>query len=212
MEVIGFSDTSPASMVLQYLRRHGQVTIKELEQVLGVSTTAVREHLYHLQSQGLLAATTMRYGPGRPRLVYRLTEKAQKLFPKHYDLLINLLLQEIATEEGIGRVEHFLERVGNRLASEYTDHINSEDIQDRLTELRTMLEDQGIPTEIEPSGTTITIYSCPYFDVAQEHAQVCDMDRQMLEQVIGEKLVQEHSIRDGHHHCCFNIGDIEEEW
>ncbi len=210
MEVLGFPDTSPASIVLQHIRRHGKVTIKELEHVLGVSTTAVREHLYHLQSQGLLDTTSVRYGPGRPRLVYTLTDKAQKLFPNHYDLLINLLLQEIASEEGMGRVEHLLERVSTRLANEYADRVRGEDIQSRLGDLRTMLEDTGIPAEVPPTGDSINIYACPFHDVAQEHAEVCTMERQMIEQVLGQEVVQAHSIRDGHHTCCFNLGEKTE--
>ncbi len=210
MEVIGFPSTSPASLILQHLGRQGQTTIKELEGVLGVSTTAVREHLAHLQSQGLIATSTVRYGPGRPRLLYTLTDKAQRLFPKHYDLLINLLLHEIAASDGISKVEQLLERVSTRLASDYTDRIRSEDIHVRLHELRHMLEDQGIPSDVQPEGTGLRILSCPFFGVAQEHAEVCAMERQMIEQVLGEKVQQEHSIRDGHHHCCFFVREPDE--
>jgi len=211
MEVIGFSTTSPASIVLQYIRRHGQATIKELEEVLGVSTTAVREHLAHLQSQGLLATSTVRYGPGRPKLVYALTDKAQKLFPKHYDLLINLLLQEISSEEGMQKVEQLLERVSVRIAHEYLEHVSGTDIEARLKELRTTLEKQGIPSEVQPSGDGIRIFSCPYLEVIQEHAEVCTMERQAFEQILGERMVQEHSIREGHFHCCFNVENWEDQ-
>lgn len=211
MEVIGLQDTSPASIVLQYIRRHGQATIKDLERVLEVSTTAVREHLAHLQSYGLLATSTLRYGPGRPRLVYTLTDKAQRLFPKNYDLLIHLLLQELSSEGGMERVEQLLERVSSRLANEYAERISATEREERLKELRVSLESQGIPSEVQPSGDGITIFSCPYFDVAQEHAEVCTMDRQMLERVLGEKMIQAHSIREGHHHCRFNVHDKEQE-
>lgn len=208
MEVMGFPDTSPASIVLQHLRRHGQSTIKELEGVLGVSTTAVREHLIHLQSYGLVSTSTLRYGPGRPRIIYTLTDKAQKLFPKQYDLLINLLLQEIGAEDGREKVERLLERVSMRLAHEYTERINGVGIHVRLTELHTMLEDQGIPAEVQPSGGGIRIFSCPYLDVAHEHVEVCTMERHMIEHVLGEKVVQEQSMRDGHNHCCFSINNM----
>lgn len=213
MEVLGFSSTSPANMVLQHLRRHGQATIKELEGVLGVSTTAVREHLAHLQSHSLVTSNTVRYGPGRPRLVYTLTEKAQRLFPKHYDLLINLLLQEIATQEGLAKVEHLLQRISTRLAQEYSDRMNANDIEERLTELRRCLESQGIASDVQPSGDGIRIFSCPYLDVANEHNEVCEMEKNMLEQILGKKVVQEHSILAGDHHCCFHVnsGDKEEE-
>jgi predicted ArsR family transcriptional regulator len=205
MEVIGFRDSSPASIILQHIQRQGKTTIKELEEVLGVSTTAVREHLAHLQASGLIATSTMRYGPGRPRLVYTLTAKAQGLFPKHYDLLIHLMLQELAAEGGIEKVEQLLERVGARLANEYADRVSSTDIRVRLDELQQTLEAKGIPAEVDTheEESTIHIHSCPYFDVAREHGEVCTMERQMFEQVLGEEVQLERSIREGHHHCSF---------
>lgn len=205
MEIIGFPSASPAGIILQHLQRHGQATIKELEDVLGVSTTAVREHLAHLQAHNLVAISTVRYGPGRPRFVYTLTHKAQSLFPKQYDLLINLLLNEIAAEGGTEQVDLLLERVSKRLAEEYADRISGVDVQARLVELRAMLESRGIPAEVQQSGAGIHIFACPYFDVAQEHAEVCTMERQMIEQVVGQKMTLEQSIREGHHRCRFVV-------
>ncbi len=205
MQTIGFPVSNSASLILNYLQRHGQATIKQLEDVLGVSTTAVREHLAHLQAENLVAITTVRNGPGRPCFVYKLTKKAQSLFPKQYDLLINLLLQEIATEGGTEQVDFLLERVSKRLAEAYADRISGIDVQERLVELRKMLEARGIPAEVRPSGDALHIFACPYFDVAQEHAAVCTMERHMLEQVVGKKMHLEDSIRDGHHHCRFVI-------
>lgn len=205
MEIIGFRDTSPARLILEHIQRQGQATIKELEDVLGVSTTAVREHLSHLYANGLVTSHSVRHGPGRPRLVYTLTDKAHGLFPKQYELLINLLLQEIAAEEGAQRVEQLLERVGTRLAHEYAERMNEDDIKVRMDELRTMLETRGIPAELHPSGEGIKILSCPFLDVAQEHSEVCAMEQQMIEQVLGEEVILDHSIRDGHYHCCFHL-------
>lgn len=204
-EMIGFPISSSASLILQHLQRHGQATIKELEEVLGVSTTAVREHLAHLQVENLVATSTVRRGPGRPRLVYTLTDKAQSLFPKQYDLLINLLLKEIAAVGGTEQVDLLLERVGKRLASEYSNRISSSEIQDRLVELRALLEARGIPAEVHQSGDGLHIFACPYFDVAQEHGEVCAMERQMLEEVLGGQVRLEHSIREGHQRCRFVI-------
>lgn len=205
MTVPGFPVTSPAGIILQHLQRHGQATIKELEDVLGVSTTAVREHLSHLQAEGLLAVSPVRNGPGRPRFVYSLTDKAQGLFPKQYDQLITMLLREIIAVEGSEKVDLLLERVSKRLASEYADQINGDDLRERLDALRTMLEARGIPAEVQQSGDGIQIFACPYLDVAQEHPAVCRMERQMLEDVLGEKISLEGSIREGHRNCRFVI-------
>ncbi len=205
MEVLGFRPSSAAGIILKHLRRHGTATIKELEQVLGVSTTAVREHLAQLQLNGLVATSTVRHGPGRPRLVYTLTAKAEDYFPRHYDLLINLILQELSEEGGSEQVDRLLQRVGERLRHAYGEHISAADLQQRLDELRETLEARGVPAEIRADGEGFKILSCPYHEVAQEHAGVCLMEQRMLEQVLGAEVILEESIREGHHHCCFSV-------
>ncbi len=207
MTVIGYPETSPASAILKHLQRHGQATIKELEDALGVSTTAVREQLANLHADGLISTRTMRRGPGRPFYVYSLTDKAHALFPKHYDLLINLLLQELLELEGKDKVDMLMGRVSQRLAQDYADRLNGDDVQARLAELRHLLEARGVPAEVHHTGDGIEIFSCPYHEVAQEHPQVCTMERQMLEQLLGETIVLEGTIRDGHHNCRFIIRD-----
>jgi predicted ArsR family transcriptional regulator len=207
MTFLGFSATSSAGIILHYLQRHGQATIKDLEGELGISTTAVREHLANLQAEGLIATNTARRGPGRPYFVYTLTDKAQSLLPKQYDQLINMLLREIVAVEGEAKVEQLLERVSKRLASQYAGQISGEDIRARLDALRATFEARGIPAEVQQTGDSIKIFSCPYYDVAQEHPAVCAMERQMLEDILGEKINLEGSIREGHHNCRFVISD-----
>ncbi len=207
MEVIGFRDSSPASIILQYIQRQGRATIKELEDVIGVSTTAVREHLAHLQANGLLETSTIRYGPGRPRLVYTLTEKAQNLFPKHYDVLLHAMLQELVAEGGTERVEQLLQRVGLRLAEDYAVQITAEDIETRLQELRYVLERKGVAADVQQPEGRLHVHSCPYFGVAQDHGEVCQMERRMFEHVLGEDVQLEQSIREGHRCCSFALSN-----
>jgi predicted ArsR family transcriptional regulator len=205
MSVQRYSETSPAGTILRHLQRQGQATIKELEEVLGVSTTAVREHLVNLQVDGLIATRSERRGPGRPRLVYALTDKARSQFPKQYDTLIKLVLREIGADEGPAKVEQILARVSQRLADEYSDHIQGVDVKARLAELRTLLESRGVPAEVAPDGDAIRLFACPYYDIAQAHPEVCSMERQMIEYVLGEKVAIGKTIREGHHNCQFVV-------
>src|SRR5690606_28601702 len=116
MAAMLYATDSPAGRILAHLQRHGEATVKELEQVLQVSTTAVREHLTHLQARDLVANKLVRRGPGRPHQAFFLTPVAQELFPKQYDTLINVLLREIAERDGRDQLQLILDAVAVRLA------------------------------------------------------------------------------------------------
>ncbi|WP_448337015.1 helix-turn-helix transcriptional regulator [Chloroflexus aurantiacus] len=203
MDTTRYPSDSPAGIILRYLQRHARATVKELADLIGVSTTAVRDHLVHLQAEGMVEVTSERNGPGRPRLVYSLSEKAQKSFPKQYDRLISTLLRELIELEGEGKVEQLLDRVSQRLASEYADRMAGADVAARLNELRALLEQRGVPAEIDPEGDVLRLFACPYYDVAADYPEVCSMERRMIEYVLGEKLVLEDTIRAGAHNCRF---------
>src|SRR5919206_3923135 len=147
MAVTLFPSESPAGKILAYLQRHGEGTVKALEELLGISTTAVREHLTHLQAKDLIATRLVRQGPGRPHAVYFLTDEAQNLFPKEYDILTNMLLREIASQEGPDRLQVLLDAVGARLAEEYRGQVSGAELPERLAGLRAALERRGIPVE-----------------------------------------------------------------
>ncbi len=60
--------------ILEYLQRHGRATVKELGQVLRLTSTGIRQHLTVLERDGLVVAREERGRVGRPTLVYTLPE------------------------------------------------------------------------------------------------------------------------------------------
>jgi predicted ArsR family transcriptional regulator len=200
-----FTSESPAGKILAYLQRHGEATVKQLEELLGISTTAVREHLTHLEAKDLVTTKLVRRGPGRPHAVYFLTSTAQDLFPKEYDTLSTMLLREIASQEGPDRLQVLLNAVGARLAEEYGGPAAGAALRERLLALCAALERRGIPVELLPEDDSFRLFACPYLDVAQEHAGVCAMERRMVEQVLGEQIVLESTIREGGRSCHFTV-------
>lgn len=88
---------SPLWQVIEYLQRNGSATIKELEDLLGVTTTAVRQHLTTLQVEGYIERRVVHSGVGRPHHAYFTTPKVQELFACQCDDLALTLLQEVFT-------------------------------------------------------------------------------------------------------------------
>jgi predicted ArsR family transcriptional regulator len=84
--------------ILEYLKTHGEATVDDLGQALGnLTAVTVRHHLDVLRKQNLIGPPTIRHrsSPGRPKYIYRLTEKAESLFPKNLNTLADHLLCEL---------------------------------------------------------------------------------------------------------------------
>src|SRR6059036_20272 len=109
--------------ILEYLQRNGRATVKELGQLLGLTSTGIRQHLTVLERDGLVAVREERGRVGRPNLVYSLTDEADAVFPKTYDVLASVLLEEIRATDGNEKLHQLLHNVSERLAAPYKERV-----------------------------------------------------------------------------------------
>ena len=98
---------SPLWQIVEFLQRKGSATIKEIEELLGVTTTAVRQHLTTLQAEGYIERRPVHSGVGRPHHAYFTTAKVQELFACHCDDLALTLLEEVFHLEGESRATRY---------------------------------------------------------------------------------------------------------
>jgi predicted ArsR family transcriptional regulator len=114
-----------------------------------------------------------------------------------------MLLREIATEEGNAGFDRIMARISERMAQQYAIVVNASELAQRLDELRAAMEQQGIPAASDDDS--IAIFACPYYAIIHDHPGVCVMERRMVEQLVGEPIALQNSIRDGHHSCQFVV-------
>jgi DeoR family suf operon transcriptional repressor len=203
---------NPTWLILEHLQKSGSATIKDLEVVLGVTTTAVRQHLNTLQAEGYIERRRVPGGVGRPHYAYALTDKSQELFGCHCDDLALTLLEEVFLLEGSERAQLLLGRVGDRLAKRYSDDVRSTVLQDRVEELAGALYDRGVITDVSKQGDdTIVLhtYNCPYHELAQDHPEICEMDQKMIRQVLGSDVNLSECMMDGHGSCTFVVEGVK---
>ena len=194
--------------ILEYMQRNGSATIKDLEQLLGITTTAVRQHLTTLQMEGYIERKAVNTGVGRPHHTYTVTEQGRNLFACHCDDLALTLLQEVFALEGKERTNILLARVSNRLANRYASSVRSKVLQERVEELAMALHQRGVLADVTTNGQDAIIlhtYNCPYHELAQEHREICEMDKAMLRQVLGSEVALTNCMMDGHHGCSFEV-------
>lgn len=199
---------TPTRHIIEHLQRHGTATVKEMEALLGVTTTAVRQHINTLSAEGYIRRQSVHSGVGRPHHVYAMTDKAQELFGSHYDDLALTLLEEVFNSEGPVRAQLLLDRVGSQLAQRYAGSVRGLGLQQRVTELAGALEGRGVLTDtsVQADGSIVlTAYNCPYHELAQQHREICDMDEKMMRAVLGSDVTLAACIMDGHARCSFVV-------
>lgn len=209
MVTASFQDkSSPTWQIIEYLQRHHSATIKDLEQMLGVTTTAVRQHLRTLQLDGYIDRATVHAGVGRPHHEYVLTDAARGLFGCHCDDLALTMLEEMFEMVGPDRVSTLLDRVSNRLANRYAGSVTAEMLTHRVEQMAGVLNRQGVLTDVvthDEDTIILKTYNCPYHELAQEHRQICDMDQDMLQRVLGSDVSLSACLMDGHGGCSFVV-------
>lgn len=198
---------SPADEVLTILQRSGASTVKELEDRLGVTATAVRQQVSSLLADGYIETQVARAGRGRPKHLYSLTPRGRALFPHHYDEFTNSLLREILVSEGPEKMHDLLGRLGRRIAEQYERQLTGLPPGERAAKLTELLNAKGILTEIkfEPNAIFVHEYTCPYYELARENRAICDMEEAMLTYAVKQPVELVTCTLDGHHGCQFKL-------
>ncbi len=200
-------DKSPAGQILRLLQQQGTLRITDIEAALGVTKTAVRQQLTTLVAEDLVASTTIREKRGRPHAVYRLSEKGQALFAQGYENLALVLLEEVLELAEPDLVRRLLQRVSARLGQQYAEWMQGDMVADRLQGLADRLHERGILSHVDEDEDAflLTEFGCPYYSVARQHREVCEMEVEAMEQALGSEVVLCQSQLDGHHGCQFQV-------
>lgn len=176
--------------ILEIMKRHGEVTVQELSDELGLTSVTVRHHLEILRSEGYISDPEVQRSnrPGRPRYVYHLTSTAADLFPNNYSGLASALLGSIEECMAPGERDVLLQRAAERIADRAGDLPATP--RDRIDSVVTFLNQQGYvsrwePAPDQPNRFMIYVSSCPYYHVSQTRSETCQIDRHMVQLLAG---------------------------
>lgn len=95
----------------------GPKTAGEIAEKLQIQKSAVRIHLESLKILGAVGSQFKIEKMGRPKKVYELTERGRELFPRQYDLFLNLVLDKIADKKGEIEAREIVESIAEDIAS-----------------------------------------------------------------------------------------------
>ncbi len=199
---------STRQQILEYLLRQGRATVKELGNLLGLTSTGIRQHLTVLERDGLVDSREERGRVGRPTLVYSLTEKADALFPKTYDALATVLLEEVRSSQGNQHLHELLHKVAQRMAAPYIERVQGKPLPERVQETARIMEEQGCLVDVRQSEGDeyyIDEFTCPYPKVAQQDRAVCALHVDFVGILAGGDARLTQSLLRGERACSYRI-------
>jgi predicted ArsR family transcriptional regulator len=193
--------------ILDHLRRHGSGSVKELGQLLGLTSTGIRQHLTILERDGLIEAREERGRVGRPALVYTLTPQGDSLYPKKYDALSSMLIEEVKATIGSRGLQGLLRRVAIRFADVYQDRVEGKDLPARIEEVVRIVEEEGclVDTAREDGTYFFHRYTCPFPNVAAAHTGLCSLHGEFMRRLLQADVHLTSCIVQGDRCCTYEI-------
>ena len=98
--MMAVTGTSQQEVLSGLLERKSGATLDELVSAVGLSRTAVNQHLIALERDGYVRKAAPRKTGGRPQHIYVLTEEGTNLFPKQYSWFSKLLIETLRERVG----------------------------------------------------------------------------------------------------------------
>lgn len=196
--------------ILEYLlTRPKGATVDELVNVVGVTKTAVKEHILKIEHLGLITYKDSKGSVGRPSRSYLLSPEGHDAFPKQYSWLSNGLLELLAEDLGPDMVSRIMKDLGNKVATSMENRFKNKSPVELLTEISKALNELGYRSYLKQSdlrkGAILEATNCVYHSVAIKHPELCQFDVQFIERASGMKVKLESCIARGADTCRFCI-------
>jgi predicted ArsR family transcriptional regulator len=200
--------------VLALVKREGPVSADGLARKLGITAMAVRQHLYALSDEGLVAHEEEMRGRGRPVKLWRTTEKANANFADmHSQLAAELIGQMRKTfgEEGLDRI--IAARTAEQERAYKSELASKSTLRARLHALAKIRTREGYMAEVrrDPDiGALLLVENhCPVCAAARVCTGLCREEIALFERVLGKGVRVERltHILAGAGRCTYRISE-----
>jgi len=193
--------------IIENLRSHGELTVAELADEIGISPASVRHHLTALQAQGWAHSQEVRQNVGRPHLSYSLTEAAQEHFPARYIRLSDRLLDEMKARLPPETISQIFTDMASGIAASHSRAIVGKSLEEKLPILVDLLGAEGFMAEWDRVGERyrLTQNNCPYFRIGRRHPEVCLIDQTLISEFLSLPVQKGSCLLDGDARCTFTF-------
>lgn len=191
------------------LRNKSGASIDELARALGVTRTAVRQHLAALGRDSFVARGAERATGGRPEQLFVLTPARREAFPRHYSWFARLLVDTIAKEHGAAGLRVRLGRIAAGVVAEMRQRPAPKETRRQKVENASRLLDEldyDAHAGADIAGApTIEADNCVFHELAMKNPEVCRFDLSLLSGLTGSKVDLTECMARGGHVCRFRF-------
>lgn len=202
---------STRDLILYTLKTTNRAKVDDLADAADVSPVTVRHHLNTLQADGLIEMTSVRRKVGRPYYIYSLSEKGHEIFPRKYVRLTNRLLDELKDSLPPDTLDTVFNSIAQKIIADHRGKFEHLPFEERVEYLTTLLREEGFIVEWERDEDDYTLveYSCPYYSVGDQHAEICGLDKDLMISILQTPVEQTQCILHGDDSCKFTFSSEE---
>jgi len=194
--------------VLNLLKRRGGLAVAEIAPLLDLSYMGAKRCCLILHREGLLETWRSPVPVGRPRLVYRLTRRAEELFGSGEAALVEGLLDAArklfgAMAPGKMWFLYFQEKTAS-----YASRLKGDTPAERARWLARLRDADGYMSSCETDEGVPRIIErhTPLLDLVEKFPEIGEMERAMFEKLLGARVRREVETLGGHYLCRFSVG------
>jgi len=203
-------ETKTRRRIVKLLKTEGAMDSASLAGHLDVTAMAVRQHLYALQEEKLVAAEERPVPLGRPAKFWRLTKEAERLFPDAYAELNAALITSVQDAFGPQGMTRLLDARMARQRADYRARIDgSAPLAKRIQQLAKIRADEGYMAEVkrEGSGFLFIENHCPICAAATACQGFCSSELELFRSALGPGVSVERAehILSGDRRCVYRI-------
>jgi predicted ArsR family transcriptional regulator len=195
-------------LLCEHLQLKRTASATELARALRVTPANIRHHLSALMSEGVVDKVGQRpvVGRGRPVHLFGLVVQASR---NNLALLVKALLSEISKECSTIEHETLIKHLAVYLRG--ADRLPPRTQAQRYVQAIQHLNSMSYLArwEAHARAPRVIFSHCPYAAVIQDHPELCQLDRFLLEELLGEQVRQVAKLEmtaHGDRQCIFLIG------
>ena len=203
--------------ILTALKRDGGKSVKELAAQFGMSYMGIKQHCLSLEKEGYLDTWRRPKPVGRPEMLYRLTKRADSLFPEVRNPLTIEILDVVQQTYGLSAPTKILFGIYNHRAEVYRRQLPTGSLPERALEFSHLRAADGYMSQYGLAETAsggqrpvsrpcIVERHSPIEDVLRKYPIIARLEKELFERVLQCPVVREEDSKPGVYYCAFFLG------